>query len=153
MFAKVGRPIFGMYLKIGQNGTRVGRYLKKWQKNGTSFMNVPLSNFELKWTTLGFQLLVEGYILNSMLATFRLSKSLTLQEKDPNCRIYILCSVFSSTVPSNRTNWLQSKIWHFSQPFIIFLLLFLRIRIRIRPTPGIYNIVYLGSRNWTNGLF
>ena len=42
MFAKVGRPIFGMYLKIGQNGTRVGRYLKKVTKNGTSFMNVPL---------------------------------------------------------------------------------------------------------------
>ena len=32
MFAKVGRPILGMYLKIGQNGTRVGRYLKKVTK-------------------------------------------------------------------------------------------------------------------------
>ena len=29
--------------KLGQNATRVGRYLKKWQKNGTSFMNVPHS--------------------------------------------------------------------------------------------------------------
>ena len=32
MFAKAGRPILGMYLKIGQNGTRVGRYLKKVTK-------------------------------------------------------------------------------------------------------------------------
>ena len=32
MFAKVGHPILGMYLKIGQNGTRVGRYLKKVTK-------------------------------------------------------------------------------------------------------------------------
>ena len=28
-FVKVGCPILGMYLKIGQNGTRVGRDLKK----------------------------------------------------------------------------------------------------------------------------
>ena len=41
MLVKVGHPILGMYLKIGQNGTRVGRYLKKVTKNGTSFMNVP----------------------------------------------------------------------------------------------------------------
>ena len=45
MFAKVERPILGMYLKIGQNGTRVGRYLKKMTKNGTSFMNVPLEGY------------------------------------------------------------------------------------------------------------
>ena len=32
MLVKVGRPILGMYLKIGQNGTRVGRYLKKVTK-------------------------------------------------------------------------------------------------------------------------
>ena len=33
MFAKAGRPILGMYVPmIGQNGTRVGRYLKKVTK-------------------------------------------------------------------------------------------------------------------------
>ena len=32
MLVKVGRPILGMYLKIGQNRTRVGRYLKKVTK-------------------------------------------------------------------------------------------------------------------------
>ena len=52
MFAKVGRPILGMYLKIGQNGTRVGRYLKKVTKKWDILYERSLKECLVEYATL-----------------------------------------------------------------------------------------------------
>ena len=50
MLVKVGRPILGMYLKIGQNRTRVGRYLKKVTKKWDILYEHSLIGQKNTWT-------------------------------------------------------------------------------------------------------
>ena len=42
IFVKLGRPFLGRYMEMGQSRTKDGGGSKRVQKNGTSFMDVPL---------------------------------------------------------------------------------------------------------------